>query len=175
MDRLDLVAELERHHREGYGWALHCCARDAVAAEDVLHDAYQKVLEGRARYDGRATFRTWLLGVIRVTAARERRGSLLRRLRLVRHADRIHRPVAAARPDECLCRDDLQSRVRGALDALPKRQREVLLLAFYHDLSLSRAAVEVRVRGADGVLMREAPRGGGRRRRSRRRRSRRRG
>ena len=44
------------------------------AAEEVLQDVYWKVLEGRARYDGRSTLKTWLFGVVRLTARELRRG-----------------------------------------------------------------------------------------------------
>ena len=44
MDEDALRTELEKHHREGYVWALSCCSRDPAAAEDVLQQVYLKIL-----------------------------------------------------------------------------------------------------------------------------------
>jgi RNA polymerase sigma factor (sigma-70 family) len=135
----ELRAAMETHHSESYGWALSCCARSSVEAEAVLQTVYLKVLMGKARYDGKSSFKTWLFAVIRRTAADERRRQMLRRLSLDR---RQVRPdlVAAERPDEVVYRAELQRLVREALTQLPRRQREVLQLVFYHDLSLAEAA-----------------------------------
>src|SRR5262245_16932042 len=135
----DLQAELEKHHNESYGWARSCCVRSAVEAETVLQSTYLKILAGKARYDGRAAFKTWLFAVIRRTAAEERRRQLLSRLWLDRQAAQAPAAVAE-RPDEALYRAELQQIIRQALAELSRRQREVLQLVFYHDLSLAEAA-----------------------------------
>jgi RNA polymerase sigma-70 factor (ECF subfamily) len=138
MDDLQLRAELERHHASSYGWALNCCRGDAAEAEDVLQAAYLKVLDGRARYGGRAAFKTWLLAVIRRTAADERRRDWLRKLGLVRRER-----MAPAEPDppaELAHRTELQAAFQQALAGLPRRQQQVLHLVFYQDLSLSETA-----------------------------------
>jgi len=135
----ELRAAMETHHSESYGWALSCCARSSVEAEAVLQTVYLKVLMGKARYGGKASFKTWLFAVIRRTAADERRRQMLRRLLLDRH--QVSPALAAAeRPDEVVYRAELQRLVREALTQLPRRQREVLQLVFYHDLSLAEAA-----------------------------------
>ena len=140
MDDSELRAELERHHRESYGWALGCCSRNPAEAESVLSSVYLKVLEGKARYDGRSSFRTWLFAVIRKTAADERRRNILQWLRL----NRLDRSEAAERSaesfDEAIYRSEIRLAFRRALAQAPKRQREVLQLVFYHDLSLAEAA-----------------------------------
>ena len=82
MDDAEMRRQLEQQHFASYGWALSCCARDATQAEDVLQTVYLKVLDGRARYDGRAAFTTWLFSLIRNTAADERRRYCLRQLKL---------------------------------------------------------------------------------------------
>lgn len=135
----ELRAALETHHSESYGWALNCCAYSSVEAEAVLQTVYLKALMGKARYDGKASFKTWLFAVIRRTAADERRRQTLRRLLLDRRQASPD-PKVAERPDEAVYRAELQRLVRKALIRLPRRQREVLQLVFYHDLSLAEAA-----------------------------------
>ena len=140
MDDSELRAELERHHRESYGWALSCCSRNPAEAESVLHSVYLKALEGKARYDGRSSFKTWLFAVIRKTAADERRRNFLQLFRLnqLERRDLTERSVESF--DEAIYRSEIQLAFRRALAQLPKRQREVLQLVFYHDLSLAEAA-----------------------------------
>jgi RNA polymerase sigma-70 factor (ECF subfamily) len=140
MDDSELRSQLERHHAASYGWALHCCGRDVTEAEDVLQTAYMKVLDGRARYGGRAAFKTWLLAVIRRTAADARRGRWLVTLGLARYERERPAVTSPDGPADVQHRSELQAAFRAALSKLPRRQQEVLHLVFYQDLSLSEAA-----------------------------------
>ncbi len=145
MDISDLRDHLARHHRESYGWALTCCSRNPVEAEDVLQTVYLKVLEGKARYDGRATFKTWLFSVIRNTAADARRRHVLHTLRLVAYKEGIGAASPEEGPDESVAWSHAQTMFQRALAVLSKRQREVLHLVFYHNLTLQEAADVMRI------------------------------
>ena len=139
MDDIQLRHELEARHPESFGWALCCCRRDCHRAEDVLQQAYLKILSGAARFAGQGSFKTWLFAVIRRTALDERRRHWLRALRLLAYGRQ--RPVAAAESaDDSLDRATLQPAFYAALEELPPRQRAVLHLVFYQDLSLAEAA-----------------------------------
>lgn len=140
MDTSELRTQLEKHHQESYGWALSCCSRDPLAAEGVLQAVYLKILEEKARFGGRASFKTWLFSVIRKTAVEKKRRQWFHELRRVQF-DGLEKPSPKnARPDEVLYQSEIQTLFRQALAALPRRQREVLQLVFYHDLSLAEAA-----------------------------------
>ena len=139
MDDVELRRQLERVHAECYGWAMACCDRDSDDAEEVLQTVYLKVLDGRARFDGQSSFRTWVFGVIRHTAASERRKAWLRRLLLERKADRL-RPEGTASSDNELDHDSRRDGLHRALADLATRQREVLQLVFYHELTIEEAA-----------------------------------
>jgi RNA polymerase sigma-70 factor (ECF subfamily) len=139
MNSAELRNELERCHRESYGWALWCCSRNVAEAENVLQTAYLKVLEGKARFEGRAAFKTWFFSVIRRTASDIRRQEMLRRFRLIKQKEQAG-PQANLNFDEAVYQSEIQTLFQRALSALPRRQQEVLLLAFYHDLSLAEAA-----------------------------------
>jgi RNA polymerase sigma factor (sigma-70 family) len=132
--------ELERLHGASYGWALSCCSGRRREAEDVLHTAYVKVLDGRARYDGKSSFRTWLFSVIRNTAIDLRRLGWLRERLLARwYRDRAAHAIMPG-TDESLHGEDHTRRIRAAIERLPRRQREILHLVFYQDLSIAEAA-----------------------------------
>jgi len=128
-----LRRDIEQLHQASFAWALACCSFRRADAEDVLQTVYLKVLDGRARHDGRASLRTWLFAVIRNTAADRRRQSWMWSIGL----DRLwqKRVSPAPGPD-----GERRVQVRAALGELPARQREVIELVFYHDLTIQEAA-----------------------------------
>jgi RNA polymerase sigma-70 factor (ECF subfamily) len=140
MDEQELRAMLQEHHLASYGWAGVCGARWGVEAEDVLQTVYLKILNGQARYEGRAMFKTWLFSVIRNTALDERRWRWLEWLHLSGAADAANRHAPIADPSAQLELSERTASFRETLARLPARQREVLHLVFYQDLSLQEAA-----------------------------------
>ncbi|MEP7381732.1 MAG: RNA polymerase sigma factor [Gemmatimonadota bacterium] len=133
---VELEASLHALHEASFGWARSCCDGDPDDAADVLQSTYVKVLSGDARYGGRSSFKTWLFGVIRLTALEARRRAA-RELSLAAR----HEQTADTRPaDAHLLEAEERQSLRRALEQLPARQQEVLLLVFYHELSISEAA-----------------------------------
>jgi RNA polymerase sigma-70 factor (ECF subfamily) len=135
-----LEQELERLHAESFAWALGCCSRDRAEAEDVLQEAYLKILQGRARFLGRSSLKTFFFSVIRRTASEHRRRALWRRfLPLGSENDGLlreplpHEPAAASVERRIF--------VGRALQALARRQREVLTLVFAHGLTVEESAI----------------------------------
>jgi len=140
MDRLDWERELEQLHPASFRWALACCSGDREEARDVLQTVYMNLLEGRARFDGHSSPRTWLFSVIRRTAAGRRRSGLVRRVLLGQWAQRLSNAPAAPDPHAGLEAAERRARLRGALASISGRQRQVLELVFYHDLTIEQAA-----------------------------------
>jgi RNA polymerase sigma-70 factor, ECF subfamily len=139
MDDVELRRQLERVHADCFGWAMACCGRDGDDAEEVLQNVYLKVLDGHAHYDGRSSFRTWIFGVIRRTAASRRRTAWLRGLLLERDGENV-RPEALAAPDAKVESDSRSQALRNALAHLAARQRQVLHLVFYQEMTVDEAA-----------------------------------
>jgi RNA polymerase sigma factor (sigma-70 family) len=135
-----LLGQIAALHEESFGWALACAGRDRQGAEDVLQAVYVKVLDGTARFGGRSSLKTWLFGVIRRTASEQRRRAVLQRLRLLPLEHGVDAPSAAPTPDENAVAAERRVRLEHALSRLPRRQREVLLLVFYHDHTVEEAA-----------------------------------
>lgn len=138
VDGAALQRQIEDLHAASYSWSLACCRYHRAEAEDVLHTAYLKVLGGRARWDGRASLKTWLFAIIRRTAIDRYRRQLVATLGLAE----LFRapPEPASGPFESAAAREQHVLVRRALVRLAARQREVVELVFYHDLTLELAA-----------------------------------
>jgi RNA polymerase sigma-70 factor (ECF subfamily) len=145
MHDTDLSARLEEHHTAGFCWALACCGRDAAEAEEVLQSVYLKVLEGKARFRGESSFRTWLFALIRLTAADRRRRRAVRALFALRLAERVDPAARVEHPDDAVLRLEARHLFLRSLGRLAARQREVLELVFYHEMSVEEAASVMRV------------------------------
>jgi RNA polymerase sigma-70 factor (ECF subfamily) len=140
MERSELERELETLHAECWGWALACCARDSELAEDALQTAYLRVLSGRARFDGRSSVRTWVFGVIRMTAmeeGRRRRSWMARNVGAEATMDMADPSPGADATAEF---SEQSAMVIAALATVSPRQREVLQLVFYHGMTIEEAA-----------------------------------
>ncbi len=137
MDKTDLQDELERLHPASFGWALWCCDHRRDEAEEVLQTAYLKVLEGVARFEGRAALRTWFFSVVRRTAWEHRRRQWVRRVLLGRW---VTQQTPNPLPDQELSRSDERQALRRTLAKLPGRQREILHLVFYQEMTIEEAA-----------------------------------
>lgn len=137
MEAQELEAELERCHADGFAWAVRCCAGNRTDAEDVLHQAYLKVLDGRARFEGRSSFRTWLFGVIRFTAREQGRAWWSQALRL---GTWLRERTDGLDPAQAVASADTDARLREALTRLSRRQGELLHLVFYQDMTIQEAA-----------------------------------
>lgn len=127
-------------HPDTFAWALRCSLGDREEAEDALHAAYERILDGRARFDGRSSLRTWLFGVVRRTALEERHKSWLRLTRLRRWFERSGSERGDRTDPGDLVAGETAARLKHALAELSKRQREILHLVFYQELSVQEAA-----------------------------------
>jgi RNA polymerase sigma-70 factor (ECF subfamily) len=140
MDKTDLQDELERLHPASFGWALWCCDHRKDEAEEVLQASYLKVLEGVACFDGRASLRTWFFSVVRRTAWEQRRRRWVREFLLGRWLTQQPASAPHLAPDEALSSSEESHSLLRTLAKLPARQREVLHLVFYQDLTIEEAA-----------------------------------
>ena len=144
MDRTELERELERLHADSWGWALACTGRDRALAEDALQNAYLRVLSGRVGFGGRSQFKSWLFGVIRMTAMEELRRANRWRARLG-DADAVEAADPAPGADVTTEETERSAAIVAAMRALSARQREVLQLVFYHGMTIEDAAGVMRI------------------------------
>ncbi len=125
--------------------------------DDVVQEVFTAALRALPRFRGQAAIETWLYRITVNECRRVRRRSLLR-LRFFRRvlAER-HNPRPAAPPETALRERETFQRVRQAVQDLPPRYREVVVLHYLEGLAvaeiaaitgLSSGAVEVRLHRA---------------------------
>jgi RNA polymerase sigma-70 factor (ECF subfamily) len=119
----------------------------ATVAEEAVQEAWVQVLQSSASFEGRSAVSTWLFGIVKNTASRHRRREsrirdhevlaatdadpLSGRMHPSGHVDAGHWSVPPSRrflPEDRTVAQELIGYVRAALDALPERQRQLVIL-----------------------------------------------
>jgi RNA polymerase sigma-70 factor, ECF subfamily len=147
-DENAFVILVRRHHSVMLRLALGYVPSRAVA-EEVVQDTWLAVLRGIGGFEGRSSLRTWLLRILvnraRSAGTRERRAVAVPDLEPAVDPGRFDRSGSWAQPPEHWveqAEDRLQAamlagRLRTAIDELPGRQREVVVLRDVEGLSSS--------------------------------------
>ncbi|MGQ0635573.1 MAG: RNA polymerase sigma factor [Planctomycetaceae bacterium] len=136
-----LMGQLESLHSDAFHWAVSCSAGQWDRGADVLQAAYLKVLRGTVTFRGDSAFKTWWLGVVRFTALEEARRARRQYGLIGRYRANLRVNYEARSAGE-VGRDEGEfEALEAALIELSARQREVLHLTFFQELSLREAAI----------------------------------
>jgi RNA polymerase sigma factor (sigma-70 family) len=107
----------------------------------VLQGAYCRILAGDASFAGKSEFSTWVFGVIRHVALEEFRKEQRQRKLFHRNAQIADRDRVATTTDPVSMEQRERAEQLGsALETLSNRQREVLHLTFYDNMTIEQAA-----------------------------------
>jgi RNA polymerase sigma-70 factor (ECF subfamily) len=138
-DEEAFVTLVERYHSSMLRLAMSFVSSQAVA-EEVVQDTWLAVLRGLDRFEERSSLRTWVFSILvnraRTTGVREARSVPVADAGPVVDASRFGPNGAWAVPPEPWAEEvenridavKLSELVRGGLDGLPGRQREVVVL-----------------------------------------------
>lgn len=131
--------KLGKLHEPAFGWAMVCCGRDREMSVEVLQKAYLRILSGDAVYRKDSSFSTWVFGVIRIVALEQLR--IERRNRALFRPENLEAGIGVAdSAGVTLEQRELVEELHQALRRLSKRQREVLHLVFYQNMTIQQAA-----------------------------------
>ena len=129
------------HADAAYNLALRL-ARSPETAEDIVQDAYVKALSGFDSFRG-GDPRAWIFTIVRnrfYDLARERKLKATTPLSDGAEDDFDYWDPDQETPEDALARKDEAARVRGLVDGLPPRLREVIVLKEMEDLSYRQIA-----------------------------------
>ncbi len=110
---------------------------DPTLAEEVVQETMIAVWKSAKDYKEQSQVSTWILGIAR-NKALDRARARQREPEVLREIDR--RASVRATPEQIARRDSQAERVRSALEKLSPEHREVMMLAFYNELSYSEIA-----------------------------------
>ena len=127
--------KVQELHHEGYMWSLSCCHYDKELAKDVLQTVYLKIYDGKASFNDESKLKTWFFSVIKFTSIDFLRK---RNVHPLEQLNELHYHIPE--PEESISDPVRESLFVRLLQSLSDRQREVLTLAFYHDLRLEEIA-----------------------------------
>lgn len=128
-------AELVRAHQELARRVAFLVLRNHAEVDDVVQDAFVKAYHALGSFREGASFRPWLLQIVRNEALNRRRGAG-RRDRLTRRlAIDPASGDAAPSPEAAVIADEGRTRLLGAVEALPDRLRQVIECRYLVGLS----------------------------------------
>ena len=117
---------------------------DRAEAEDLVQESFVRVFRNKARYAGTAKFSTWLYTIAsNLAKTRLRRMALWRFVRLGSggtEGPEFDLPDEDARTDSEADRSLREERIQKALDSLPVKFREVIVLRDIQELSYEEVA-----------------------------------
>ncbi|MFD2200049.1 RNA polymerase sigma factor [Shivajiella indica] len=128
MKTSQLEQVIKEMHAEAYLWSRQCCNFQDWLAKDVLQEVYLKILEGKARFHEKSNIKTWLFSVIRYTA--------MENLKKEKKLLPLEEGLEVELVEEVISKVNHEKLIME----LPEKQREVLLLVFYHELTLEKSA-----------------------------------
>lgn len=147
----DLVSDLYQAHALALTRVAKLLLGDQASAEDVVHDAFLSLYRAMPRLSDRNQIlpylRTCVINGSR-SVLRSRRRALLRK--------RHHEPPASSAESDVMTGEDRRA-VMAAIQRLPRRAREVIVLRYYLDLSYQEIAAVLGV--SRGTVSSTASRG----------------
>lgn len=138
-------ALFERYRAPLFGYILGML-RDRALAEDVVQDAFLRLARQRDRIDPRRGVKAWLFRVARnraIDIMRKRRPEIVS-AEIAAGDGGAESQIDRTAPSEGLEREEIRRDVRQMLDNLPPREKDVLMLHYFGDLTFREVAAVVK-------------------------------
>lgn len=139
---LDKLGNLfERHQKRLYNYFLRQ-TKDTQTSEDMVQDAFMKILKYRHTYRGEGKFTTWMFSIAHNAMVDFYRRTK-RRSHTVSESDMPegYEPISEAlNPEEEVVRSNQHELLLEALDRLSDEKREALVLSRFHNMKYDEIA-----------------------------------
>lgn len=133
--RIEAFSELVKRHQKGLLRLVFRMMKDTAKSEDIVQEAFIKAYEKLESFEGRSSFRSWLIQIALNTAKNK--------LRVVYRdfsdISQIHLAVAP-KAESQLLGAAVSDLLQKEIDRLPAKQKTALVLRVYDDLSFKEIA-----------------------------------
>ncbi len=121
--------------------------QDAALAEDVVHDVFEAVLSGRARFGGESSLRTWLTGVLKhkIVDLVRRRAAVLSLDAQADGTDLLEHECPQPRPDELAEQRQRLRQTLRRINELPNGLRDAMRLRVLDDQPTAQVCQALRI------------------------------
>ncbi|MCB9026225.1 MAG: sigma-70 family RNA polymerase sigma factor [Bdellovibrionaceae bacterium] len=118
-----------RHQRVLLRMAMRV-TRDLELAEDIVQESFMKAYKNLNRFEGRASFKSWIYQIALNTAKNKLRSNKYNHI----NVEKINLATHSQTEGE-LFKEDIKKILNEEIDKLPDKQRLALTLRIYEDLS----------------------------------------
>lgn len=134
---------VERHETPLFSLLVHMTGGDRSRADDLFQETFLRAVQSAASFDPTKRFKAWIstiaVNLVRDDARRKKRRSE------VHHDDDEERgpktlPSRGESPEASATRNDEARKIKRILQELTEKEREVVLLHFYEDMTLVETA-----------------------------------
>jgi RNA polymerase sigma factor (sigma-70 family) len=137
---VDAYEELVRRYQGIAHRTAYLITGDAAAAEDAAQTGFVKAYYALPRFRRGAPFRPWLLKIVANEARNQKRSAGRRAGLELRLAEDRPREDAAPSPEAAVLADEPRRRLLDAVNRLTRKDREVIALRYFLDLSEAETA-----------------------------------
>ncbi|MGA9643515.1 MAG: sigma-70 family RNA polymerase sigma factor [Terriglobales bacterium] len=113
----------------------HWLTQDRAAAEDLVQETYMKALRGFSSFRQGTNFRAWIYKILRNTFLTTEAGLKATNMTSLDGDDEAAEPASAETPESSLLARLNQETIQNALEQLPVKFREIILLCDLEDMS----------------------------------------
>jgi len=113
----------------------HWLTQDRSSAEDLVQETYMKGLRGFSSFKQGTNFRAWMYKILRNTFLTSQAGLKVPSLSLDSDDDKVVEPAAVSTPESTLLARAEQEMIQQALEQLPVKFREIILLCDSEEMS----------------------------------------
>lgn len=119
----------------------HWLTQDRASAEDLVQETYMKALRGFSSFQQGTNFRAWIYKILRNTFLTTQAGlKVSASVSLDSEEEKVVEPSAADTPESVLLARVEQEMIQQALEELPLKFREIILLCDSEEMSYQEIA-----------------------------------
>ena len=131
--------ELVRRHQARVYWVARRVLGTHEDADDIVQEVFVRAYASLPKFRGESSLSTWLYRIamnLSLNALRKQR------LRTMLHLDELTQEPESqtGATDEPLLREEYETALRRAVEALPEMQKKVFILRYYEELSYAEIA-----------------------------------